>query len=120
MLLGRPPMSTRTGIWSFGVATRSRSSGAPPALPKCKRRRRCWKRSSKVRLGVQYASVIAGLDPAIHPLRLKCLFPMDARVKPGHDAIGSLLLERPVGDDGRALNAAEPPERDIVALARQR
>jgi hypothetical protein len=28
--------------------------------------------------------VIAGLDPAIHPLRKK----MDARVKPAHDAAG--------------------------------
>ena len=28
-------------------------------------------------------SVIAGLDPAIHPFRKK----MDARVKPGHDKL---------------------------------
>jgi hypothetical protein len=28
--------------------------------------------------------VIAGLDPAIHPLR-EIPFEMDARVKPGHD-----------------------------------
>jgi hypothetical protein len=30
------------------------------------------------------ASVIAGLDPAIHPLR-SSIFSMDARDKPGHD-----------------------------------
>jgi hypothetical protein len=29
--------------------------------------------------------VIAGLDPAIHPLQMKRFFPMDARVKPAHD-----------------------------------
>jgi hypothetical protein len=32
------------------------------------------------------SAVIAGLDPAIHPLRKKLLAKkMDARVKPGHD-----------------------------------
>jgi hypothetical protein len=28
---------------------------------------------------------MAGLDPAIHPLKKGHLFLMDARVKPGHD-----------------------------------
>jgi hypothetical protein len=31
--------------------------------------------------GCRYSGVIAGLDPAIHHLRLR----MDARVKPAHD-----------------------------------
>ncbi len=31
------------------------------------------------------SAVIAGLDPAIHPLRSKRFFSMDARVKPEHD-----------------------------------
>jgi hypothetical protein len=34
------------------------------------------------------AAVIAGLDPAIHPLRLKRFLSMDARVKPAHDKPG--------------------------------
>src|SRR5262249_52877870 len=35
-------------------------------------------------VGADPSTVIAGLDPAIHPLRLKCFFSMDARVRPGH------------------------------------
>src|SRR6266849_1640480 len=41
-------MSTRTGISSNGAAMRSRSSAAPFALPKCRRRQRCsrpWRRN---------------------------------------------------------------------------
>ena len=38
---GRPPMSTRTGTWSSGAATPSRSNGAPRASPRCRRPRRC-------------------------------------------------------------------------------
>ena len=33
---------------------------------------------------VDPSTVIAGLDPAIHPFN-ESLFPMDARVKPAHD-----------------------------------
>ena len=33
-------------------------------------------------------SVIAGLDPAIHPLRKSLAKMMDARVEPAHDAVG--------------------------------
>jgi hypothetical protein len=40
------------------------------------------------------AAVIAGLDPAIHPLRLKRLFSMDARVKPAHDKPGQWLQSK--------------------------
>jgi hypothetical protein len=32
-----------------------------------------------------FLSVIAGLDPAIHPLRKSPAKKMDARVKPAHD-----------------------------------
>jgi hypothetical protein len=39
-------------------------------------------------------------DPAIHPLRLKCLFSMDARVKPGHDE------SRTMDADGGAVPTA--------------
>jgi hypothetical protein len=35
-------------------------------------------------VGTDPSVVIAGLDPAIHPLK-EALFPMDARVKPAHD-----------------------------------
>jgi hypothetical protein len=41
----------------------------------------------RVRCG-DCSAVIAGLDPAIHPLELKRFFSMDARVKPGHDESG--------------------------------
>src|ERR1700681_680926 len=34
-------MSTRTGTWSSGGATPSRSNGAPRALPRCRRPRWC-------------------------------------------------------------------------------
>jgi len=34
--------------------------------------------------------VIAGLDPAIHPLRKTLAKGMDARVKPAHDELGML------------------------------
>jgi len=35
--------------------------------------------------------VIAGLDPAIHPLRKNLHTKMDARVKPAHDRVERLL-----------------------------
>ena len=39
---GRRPMSTKTGTWISGAATSSRSSAAPLASPRCRRRRPCW------------------------------------------------------------------------------
>jgi hypothetical protein len=36
--------------------------------------------------GIPLFLVIAGLDPAIHPLRKSLAKMMDARVKPAHDA----------------------------------
>jgi len=35
--------------------------------------------------GRKYPGVIAGLDPAIHPFRIKAFYAMDPRVKPGGD-----------------------------------
>ena len=37
--VGRRRMSTRTGTWRSGAATRSRSSAVPPVSPRCRRRR---------------------------------------------------------------------------------
>ena len=37
-------------------------------------------------VGADLSTVIAGLDPAIHPFN-EMLFLMDARVKPGHDEL---------------------------------
>ena len=39
-------------------------------------------------VGADLSTVIAGLDPAIHPFN-EMLFLMDARVKPGHDESGA-------------------------------
>ncbi len=41
----------------------------------------------------KHTAVIAGLDPAIHPLRAK----MDARVKPAHDSHGLTPRARYIG-----------------------
>src|SRR2546428_13770063 len=46
-----------------------------------------------------YSVVIAGLDPAIHLLRIKGFYAMDPRVKPGGDERGCAMAEsnRPMG-----------------------
>src|SRR6266516_5073741 len=102
---GRPRTWTRTGICNSGAATSLRSSTAPHAFPKCRPRRRCWKRSTRRHLGAaprQCGAQRVG--------RALCLA---RRVE--HQL---LLLQRAVSNDGGALRAAEPPEREIVALAR--
>jgi hypothetical protein len=60
-------------------------------------------RPPRKQAGAKIKTVIAGLDPAIHPLHQKS-FPktMDARVKPAHDDLGKPLLR---GDRFYASNA---------------
>jgi len=53
-------------------------------------------------MGISF--VIAGLDPAIHPLRRNFAKVMDARVKPGHDELFLLTRLRLLATDcARAL-----------------
>jgi hypothetical protein len=46
-----------------------------------------------------FPPVIAGLDPAIHPLRKILAKMMDARVKPAHDAV-DVFVRRTRNDGG--------------------
>src|SRR5215813_7903435 len=43
--------------------------------------------SSRSYIGADLSAVIAGRDPAIHPLERSVFFSMDARVEPGHDEL---------------------------------
>src|SRR5712691_11107680 len=93
-------MSTRTGTWTSGVATSLRSSAAPSALPRCRRRRRCCKPSERnpSRLA-EDGEHLRVTGQTVVPLIL-------------------LLLERAVGNDGGFLNAAEPAYGEIIPLPR--
>ena len=54
-----------------------RQNGRPPTIVFCQLARDDFKS--------KHLGVIAGLDPAIHPLRNSLAKQMDARVKPAHD-----------------------------------
>src|SRR5262249_9727568 len=132
---GRQHTSTRIGIWNSGAVTSSQSSAGPPALPKCRRPPWCWRRSDEApQPRARHSRVchrkwgycvtcrgrmIAGR--ALSPLRgarervcRTFVHRYDAVVKTSI----LFLLQRPIGNDRRPLNAAEPPEREVVALTR--
>src|SRR5262249_18815854 len=137
MPLGWQHRGTRIGIWNSGAVTSSRSSAGPPALPKCRPPPRCWRRSDEApqprarhsrvchrKWGLFYCVTCRGrmiAARALSPLRgardslcRTFVHRYDAVVKTSI----LFLRQRPVGDDRRPLNVAEPPEREVVALTR--
>src|SRR5229473_1066082 len=108
-------MSTRTGISSNGAAMRSRSSAAPFALPKCRRRQRCsrpWRRNvarmerrgagrnpgkSKLRSRITLRSIRATSRLALDwsaPARLLCQLARPATGGPMKDILEKLEHRR--------------------------